>query len=61
MLRMMTNLTWLGISLVMVVEQSIGTGFTRFVAKYIELAFDYPSSQANIITGVTHVFGLNIL
>ena len=51
MLRMVTNLTWLGISLVMVVEQSIGTGFNRFIAKYIELAFSLPSYRANVITG----------
>ena len=48
---MVTNLTWLGISLVMVVEQSIGTGFNRFIAKYIELAFGLPSYRANVITG----------
>ena len=51
MYRMVTNLTWLGISLVMVVEQSIGTGFNRFIAKYIELAFSLPTYQANVITG----------
>ncbi len=51
MFKMMTNLTWLGISLVMVVEQSVGTGFNRFIAKYIELAFKLPPYRANVITG----------
>ncbi len=53
LLRMVTNLTWLGISLVMVVEQSVGAGFNRFIAKYIELSFDLPSSKANVITGLS--------
>ena len=61
MLRMVTNLTWLGISLVMVVEQSIGTGFNRFIAKYIELAFGLPKHWANVITGTTLIILPNVI
>ena len=56
MFRMITNGTWLGISLVMVAEQAIGTGFNRFIAKYIEVAFSLPAYRANIITGNFHYY-----
>ena len=49
--RLARNLTWLFISLVLVVEQSIGTAFNRFIAKYLQVSYDLGASYANIITG----------
>ena len=52
---MFNNKTWLSISMVIVMEQSISTGFVTFIAKYFQVSFGIPASKANIFTGI-HIF-----
>ena len=54
-LEMFSNKTWLSISMVIVMEQSISTGFVTFIAKYFQVSFGIPASKANIFTGI-HMF-----
>ena len=49
---MFNNKTWLSISMVIVMEQSISTGFVTFIAKYFQVSFGIPASKANIFTGI---------
>ncbi|KAK2160022.1 hypothetical protein NP493_1672g00040 [Ridgeia piscesae] len=49
--KLFSNFTWLFISLCIISEQSITTGFVVFIAKYFQVSFDLSASMANIITG----------
>ena len=49
------NTSWLFISMVLIMEQLIATGFNTFIAKYMQVSFGFVPSTANIITGTTFV------
>ena len=49
--KLLSNFIWLFISLCIICELSITTGFVVFIAKYFQISFDLSASIANIITG----------
>ena len=49
--RLLRSPVWLSISLTYVSEQVIGTGFNRFIVKYLEVSYGVPASKASILTG----------
>ncbi|KAI0234853.1 Solute carrier organic anion transporter family member 5A1 [Lamellibrachia satsuma] len=55
--KLFSNFTWLFISLCIICELSITTGFVVFIAKYFQVSFDLSASMANIITGAVIIPG----
>ncbi|XP_035659224.1 solute carrier organic anion transporter family member 5A1-like [Branchiostoma floridae] len=53
--RLVTNVTFVTISVACAMEVSIVSGFLTFLSKFIELQYEKTASSANILTGVVAV------
>ncbi|XP_064649449.1 solute carrier organic anion transporter family member 5A1-like [Lineus longissimus] len=56
-MKLFKNSTFLGISMVVVMEQSITSGFTAFIAKFFQATYGTPASKANILAGIVIIPG----